>query len=132
MTETSLEAKLGAPTHRCSWAFPLFGSIFLLGFAYLALRSDHRRIGSSLAILTPAQDPAVVARGHSQALRMPDFEPAITFTPLVNRTLQQKVEKVTEGSVRAGSLPLKPSLPASAQLLQGNIFFERNDGQVDR
>jgi hypothetical protein len=28
-------------------------------------------------------------------------------------------------------LPLKPSLPASTQLLQGLTFFERNDGQTD-
>jgi len=47
-------------------------------------------------------------------------------------TSPQRGVRLVEGFAGSSSLPLKPSVPASTQLLQDQFFFERNDGQADR
>jgi Abnormal spindle-like microcephaly-assoc'd, ASPM-SPD-2-Hydin/Beta-propeller repeat len=53
------------------------------------------------------------------------------LTPVAKGANPQIGARLIERLARSSSLPLKPPLAASTGLLQGHIFFERNDGQTD-
>jgi len=57
--------------------------------------------------------------------------PRPVVTPVALGTAPQSSVGLIESVARSSSLPPKPSLSASTQLLQGHIFFESNQGQAD-
>ncbi len=125
-----------ALARRRSRIFPLLGLVVLLGFACVALRLDRHWSGKPAvsppknrfefpSVMTSAPD----ARAVSQSPRIPVFDPALTLTSLGHPTFHPNGKENTE--VASGSQLRKPPLPATTQLVQGHVLFERNDGQAD-
>lgn len=99
---------MGTELRRPALALGVYGSIFLLALACYAQLPNDR-----------SADPS----GRT---------PRPVLTPVAKGATPQIGTRLIEGVARSSSLSLKPSLPASTQLLQSHIFFERNDGQADR